>query len=98
MRKWFRHGLMILSILGSVALAGCGLGGGSKDEMLAQKVKRALYDQNEANLLRVEVSVEQGIVYLSGETDDSQQKHTAEQIARRISDNAKVVNKVLVDP
>ena len=98
MGKGFREGLMISSVLGSVALAGCGLGGGGADEMLAQKVKRALYDQSEANLLRVEVSVEQGVVYLGGETDDAQQKYIAEQIARRISDKAKVVNKVLVDP
>lgn len=98
MRKGFRYGLRVSSILGGVALAGCGLGGGEADEMLAQKVKQALYDQSEANLLRVEVSVEQGVVYLSGETDDAQQKRTAEQIARRSSDDAKVVNKVLVDP
>ena len=98
MRERFRYGLMISSIFGSLTLAGCGLGGGHADEMLAQKVKRALYDQSEANLLRVEVSVEQGVVYLGGETDDAQQKYTAEQIARRISDKAKVVNKVLVDP
>jgi osmotically-inducible protein OsmY len=49
-------------------------------------------------LLRVEVSVEQGVVYLSGETDDAQQNEAREQIARRISCGAQVVNKVLVEP
>lgn len=99
MRKAFRGWLMISSILFfSAALVGCGLGGRAADEVLAQKVKHALYDHGEANLLRVDVSVEHGVVYLSGETDDGQQKHTAEQIARRISGGAKVMNKVLVEP
>jgi osmotically-inducible protein OsmY len=98
MRKASRGWLMISSILFSAALVGCGLGGRAADEVLAQKLKHALYDHGEANLLRVDVSVEQGVVYLSGETDDGQQKHTAEQIARRISGGAKVMNKVLVEP
>ena len=98
MRKTFCGRFMISSILLSVAVVGCGLGGGAADEMLAQKVKRALYDHGEANLLRVEVSVDQGVVYLSGETDEAQQKRTAEQIARRFSGDAKIVNKVLVEP
>ena len=98
MRKAFRSWLIISSILLSAALVGCGLGGGAADEVLAQKVKHALYDHGEANLLRVDVSVEHGVVYLSGETDDGQQKRTAEQIARRVSGGAKIMNKVLVEP
>lgn len=98
MLKAFRDRCMIWSILLSAAIGGCGLGGGATDEMLAQKVKHALYDHGEANLLRVDVSVEQGVVYLSGETDDGQQKRTAEQIAQRSSGGAKVINKVLVEP
>jgi osmotically-inducible protein OsmY len=99
MRNTFRGWLMISSILFfSAAIVGCGVGGRAADEVLAQKVKRALYDHGEANLLRVDVSVEHGVVYLIGETDDGQQKCTAEQIARRIADGAKVMNKVLVEP
>ena len=98
MRKAFLGWLPISSILFSAVLVGCGLAGRAADEVLAQKVKRALYDHGEANLLRVDVSVEHGVVYLSGETDDGQQKRTAEQIARRISGGAKVMNKVLVEP
>lgn len=98
MRKGYRDRLMIWPILCSQVMIGCGLGGGATDEMLARKVKHALYDHGEANLLRIEVSVERGVVYLSGETDDGEQKRVAEQIARRISGGAKVVNKVLVEP
>jgi len=93
-----RGRLIFRAIFVSVALVGCSLGGRTADEILAQKVKHALYDYGDANLLRVDVSVEQGVVYLSGETDDSQQKRSAEHIARRMSDGAKVVNKVLVEP
>jgi osmotically-inducible protein OsmY len=93
------HGRLICGpIYMSVFLVGCLLGGEAADELLAQQVKHALYDHREANLLRVEVSVEKGVVYLSGETDDGQQRQSAEQIARRISRDAKVVNKVLVEP
>ena len=98
MRKTFCDRCMIWSILLCAAVGGCGFGGGVKDEMLAQKVKHALYDHGEANLLRVDVSVEQGVVYLSGETDDGQQKRIAEQIAHRTSGGATVINKVLVEP
>jgi osmotically-inducible protein OsmY len=98
MRRVFRGRLIGGPILLSVFLVGCRLSGQAADEMLAQHVKRALYDHGQANLLRVEVSVEQGVVYLSGETDDAQQKRSAEQIARRLSRGAPVVNKVLVEP
>ncbi len=98
MRKAFRDRCVIWLIFLSTAIGGCGLGGGAKDEMLAQKVKHALYDHGEANLLRVDVSVEQGVIYLSGETDDGQQKRIAEQIAQHASGGAKVINKVLVEP
>ncbi len=98
MRRVFHGRLIGGPILLSVFLVGCRLGGEAADEMLAQQVKHALYDHGEANLLRVEVSVEHGVVYLSGETDDAQQKRSAEQTARRIARGAKVVNKVLVEP
>ena len=96
MRGAFRSRLIIWPLLFSIC--GCGLGKGSADEMLSGRVKQALYDHGEANLLRVDVSVEEGIIYLSGETDDAQQKRSADHIARRISGGAKVVNKVLVEP
>jgi osmotically-inducible protein OsmY len=98
MRRMFRGRLSGGPILLSVFLVGCRVGGEAADEILARHVKHALYDHGEANLLRVEVSVEQGVVYLSGETDDAQQKRSAEQIARRIARGAEVVNKVLVEP
>lgn len=89
----FTSGVMVFGVIGA-----CSLSGEKADEALARNVKQALYDDAEANLLRVDVSVEGGVIYLSGETDDAQQKRRAEDIARSITDGGTIVNKVLVEP
>lgn len=89
----FMIGMMVFGVIGA-----CSLSGEKTDEALARNVKQALYDDAEANLLRVDVSVEGGVIYLSGETDDAQQKRRAEDIARSITDGGTIVNKVLVEP
>jgi hyperosmotically inducible periplasmic protein len=77
-------------------LTGCA--GSPQDEAIGRAVTRALIDYEPANLNRVDVSSDQGTVYLSGEVETNEQKERAEQIARRVKGVLHVVNKLQVQP
>jgi osmotically-inducible protein OsmY len=49
-----------------------------------------------ANLTRVDVDTNNGVVYLNGTVDSSAQKGRAEELARRVNGVAKVVNNLQV--
>ena len=57
-----------------------------------------MYEAEEVNLLKIDVTVEEGVVYLSGETDDAQQKQVAERLAGTVPGVRRVINKVSVAP
>ena len=68
-----------------------------QDDGIARAVKRSLYDHEPVNLLRVDVSTNRGVVYLSGEVDEYKHKEEAERLSGQIDGVSKVVNKVQVE-
>lgn len=68
------------------------------DDAIGDAVKHRLYEYRDANLLEVEVSVSNRVVYLSGEADEFSYKEIAGRVARQVDRVADVVNKVQVEP
>jgi osmotically-inducible protein OsmY len=52
---------------------------------------------DELNLSRIEVNVEDGVVYLSGMSDDHESKVHAEKEARALAGDKRIINKIEVD-
>jgi osmotically-inducible protein OsmY len=90
---------LFLRVLLAVAAIGAGACRAQKaDDELGHAVKQALYDEQAVNLLQVDVAVEGGTVYLSGEVDVYALKERAGQLAREVGGVTAVVNKVQVQP
>jgi osmotically-inducible protein OsmY len=90
---------LLLSALLAVAAIEAGACRAQKaDDELGHAVKQALYDEQAVNLLQVDVAVEGGTVYLSGEVDVYAFKERAGQLAREVGGVTAVVNKVHVQP
>ena len=68
------------------------------DEALNRSVKQAFYDRDDVNLLRVDITVEDGVVYLDGEVEEMTHKIEAERAARRVEGIVGVVNKLQLLP
>jgi osmotically-inducible protein OsmY len=68
------------------------------DDAIGDAVKHRLYEYGDANLLEVEVSVSNRVVYLSGEADEFSYKDIAGRVARQVDRVVDVVNKVQVEP
>jgi osmotically-inducible protein OsmY len=93
-RQWTYRGVLI-----AFAITGDGACQAQKaDDELGRAVKQTLYDEQAVNLLQVDVAVEGGTVYLSGEVDVYGFKERAEQLAQGVGGVAAVVNKVQVQP
>lgn len=89
--------LLPLGLIAFIGLAGCvGLDYAADDE-LASRIDQALLATDELNLSRIEVSVEPGVIYLSGMSDDQDSKVQAEQAALAYAEGRKIVNKIEVD-
>jgi osmotically-inducible protein OsmY len=67
------------------------------DDELASRISRAVLASDELNLSRIDVTAEQGTVYLSGMADDHESKAHAETEARKIRGVKRVINKIEVD-
>jgi osmotically-inducible protein OsmY len=83
-------------LLLAIVLIGCA--GSPQGEAIDRAVTRALIDYEPTNLNRIDVSADQGTVYLSGDVETNEQKEQAEQIARRVKGVRHVVNKLQVQP
>jgi len=68
------------------------------DETISRAIKSSLINDQSANLQRVEVFVDHGVVYLDGEVEDREQKDRAATIASQISGVTHLVNKLHVVP
>ena len=88
------NGLLLLLPL---TLLGCVHAQQQADDELANRIDQALLASDELNLSRIEVSVEAGLVYLSGMSDDHASKVHAEKEAQAIPGVKKVINKIEVD-
>ncbi len=93
-RLW-RWGCLLL--LPPLALLGCVRAQQMADDELANRIDQALLASDELNLSRIEVSVESGLVYLSGMSDDHASKVHAEKKAQAVPGVKTIINKIEVD-
>jgi osmotically-inducible protein OsmY len=94
----------ILMTLITLSLPGCHDGPFSRtarqiqDDELTRRVKNTLLEAKRLNLSRIDVSAEDGTVYLSGEASNSDSKFEAEHLARHVQGVEAVINKLEVQP
>lgn len=81
-----------------VVLVACANQGAQQDEAIGRAVKQVLYDHEPVNLLHVEASVTDRVVYLTGEVDEYSHKEEAERVSKEVDGVVDVVNKVQVEP
>jgi osmotically-inducible protein OsmY len=89
--------LASLLVIAQLVLLGCVGAQQEADDELASRITRAVLASDELNLSRIDVSVEQGTVYLSGMADDHESKAHAEKEASGVTGVKEVVNKIEVD-
>jgi osmotically-inducible protein OsmY len=87
---------LIFSLAGCQAMTGKTAGENVDDATTTAAVKTKLVADKAANLTRIDVNTNNGIVYLNGTVDSPQQKAKAEEIARDVKGVKKVVNNLQV--
>lgn len=88
--------LLVVSLAGCQAMTGKTAGQNVDDANLTASVKANLVADKAANLTRIDVDTNGGVVYLNGTVESAQQKARAEQLARQIQGVKKVVNNLQV--
>jgi len=88
--------LLVFSLAGCQAMTGRTAGQNVDDANLTASVKANLVADKAANLTRIDVDTNGGIVYLNGTVASPQQKDRAEQLARQVQGVKKVVNNLQV--
>jgi hyperosmotically inducible periplasmic protein len=84
-------GLMFLALVGCQAMTGQTMGENIDDASLTASVKSSLVGDKAANLTRIDVDSNNGVVSLNGVVESAQQKARAEELARRV-DGVKGIN------
>src|SRR5919106_7052328 len=88
--------LVALSLSGCAATTGKTAGENVDDATVTSAVKSQLVMDKAANLTRVDVDTNRGVVYLNGTVESSEQKGRAEAPAARVKGVRKVVNNLPV--
>src|ERR671924_2343016 len=88
--------LVCISLMGCAATTGKTAGKNVDDATVTASVKSQLVMDKAANLTRMDVDTNNGVVYLNGTVDSSAQKGRAEELARRVKGVTKVVNNLQV--
>ena len=82
-RAWI-VGMMFLALVGCQAMTGKTAGQNVDDAGLTASVKSTLVADKAANLTRIDVDTNNGVVSLNGVVESAQQKARAEELARRV--------------
>ena len=85
-----RRALVLVSVV--LALGGCATFDPLEDTRIEAEVKARLVAEKDANLTRLGVVSNQGIVYLSGPVESTGQRAQAETLARGVRGVSRVVN------
>jgi hyperosmotically inducible protein len=88
--------LLVSLLFGCQAMTGKTAGQNVDDAALTASVKSTLVADKAANLTRVDVDTNQGVVSLNGIVDSADQKARAEQLARRVDGVKNVINNLQV--
>ena len=78
-------GMMFLALVGCQAMTGKTAGQNVDDAGLTASVKSTLVSDKAANLTRIDVDTNNGVVSLNGVVESAQQKARAEELARRVN-------------
>jgi hyperosmotically inducible protein len=89
-------GLLVVSLAGCQAMTGKTAGQNVDDANLTASVKANLVGDKAANLTRIDVDTNGGVVYLNGTVESAQQKARAEQLAGQVKGVKKVVNNLQI--
>jgi hyperosmotically inducible protein len=95
-KRWGAAGMMVLLLTGCQALTGKTAGQNVDDATITASVKSTLVADKAANLTRVDVDTNNGVVSLNGVVESTQQKSRAEQLARRVDGVKSVINNLQV--
>jgi osmotically-inducible protein OsmY len=98
----FKHGLSILVMMTTVmattvACAGQRTAGeATNDAAITAKVKTKLLADTRTDGLKIDVDTQSGIVYLSGEVENPDERQLAESLAKTVNGVASVENNLRV--
>ena len=90
-KTWAVATMLILALTGCQAMTGKTAGRNVDDAAITASVKSTLVADKIANLTRVDVDTNNGVLSLNGVVDSAQQKGRAEDLARRV-DGVRGVN------
>ena len=88
--------LIVLLLSGCTATTGKTAGENVDDATVTAAVKSQLVMDKAANLTRIDVDTDHGVVHLNGIVDSSEQKARAQELARRVKGVRKIVNDLQV--
>ena len=88
--------LFVMILMGCQAMTGKTAGQNVDDATITASVKSTLVADKAANLTRVDVDTNNGVVALNGVVESGEQKTRAEQLARRVDGVRNVVNNLQI--
>lgn len=88
--------LLVMSLMGCQAMTGKTAGQNVDDATITASVKSTLVADKAANLTRIDVDTNSGIVALNGTVESADQKARAEQLARRVDGVRNVINNLQI--
>jgi hyperosmotically inducible protein len=90
-KTWATAALLVFALTGCQAMTGKSAGRNVDDAAITASVKSTLVADKVANLTRIDVDTNNGVVSLNGVVNSAQQKGRAEELARRV-DGVRGVN------
>ena len=88
--------LFVMALMGCQAMTGKTAGQNVDDATITASVKSTLVADKAANLTRIDVDTNNGVVALNGVVESGDQKARAEQLARRVDGVRNVINNLQV--
>ena len=88
--------LLVITLMGCQSMTGKTAGRNVDDATITASVKSTLVADKAANLTRVDVDTNNGVVALNGVVESGEQKTRAEQLARRVDGVRNVVNNLQI--
>jgi hyperosmotically inducible protein len=90
-KTWATAALLVFALTGCQAMTGKSAGRNVDDAAITASIKSTLVADKVANLTRIDVDTNNGVVSLNGVVNSAQQKSRAEELARRV-DGVRGVN------
>ena len=94
--KAIATGLLVMFLMSCQAMTGKTAGQNVDDSTITASVKSTLVADKAANLTRIDVDTNNGVVALNGVVESPDQKARAEQLARRVDGVRNVINNLQV--